>query len=75
MSDFCLCGLNPFSVQLGSGGMTCLMEQGIRCVACGEPIWGTLESAAKEKGYSDAEINRFLEDLSRLHGNEALRLS
>ncbi len=32
----------PFSVKY-------LMEHGIRCIACGEPIWGTLEEAAKEK--------------------------
>ena len=30
----------PFSVKY-------LMEKGIRCIACGEPIWGTLEEAAK----------------------------
>ena len=29
-----------------------LMEKGIRCLRCGEPIWGTLESAAKEKGFN-----------------------
>ncbi|NIR53173.1 DUF1858 domain-containing protein, partial [candidate division KSB1 bacterium] len=22
-----------------------LMEKGIKCIACGEPIWGTLEEA------------------------------
>ena len=27
-----------------------LMEKGIKCIACGEPIWGTLEEAALEKG-------------------------
>ena len=27
-----------------------LKEYGITCVACGEPIWGTLEENAKEKG-------------------------
>jgi len=43
-----------------------LMEQGIRCLRCGEPIWGTLESAAKEKGFSDDEIRKFVEDLNKM---------
>jgi len=28
------------------GAVKYLMEQGIRCIICGEPIWGTLEEAA-----------------------------
>jgi len=43
-----------------------LMEQGIRCLRCGEPIWGTLESAAKEKGFSDDEIQKFVDDLNEM---------
>lgn len=46
--------------------VTYLMEKGIRCLVCGEPIWGTLESAAKEKGFSDDDINKFVEDLNKL---------
>ncbi|NPV12562.1 MAG: DUF1858 domain-containing protein [Ignavibacteria bacterium] len=44
-----------------------LMDKGIRCLVCGEPIWGTLESASKEKGYSDADIEKFVEDLNKLY--------
>lgn len=43
-----------------------LSEKGIKCIACGEPIWGTLEDAAKEKGFSDDEINRFVEEIEKL---------
>ncbi len=43
-----------------------LMEQDIRCVVCGEPIWGTLEEAAKEKGFSDIDIQRFVTELQHL---------
>ena len=43
-----------------------LMEKGIKCLACGEPIWGTLESAAKEKGFNDSQIARFVEDLNSI---------
>ncbi len=35
----------------------------IRCIRCGETIWGTIEDAAKEKGYSDIEIDKIIEDL------------
>ncbi|MBS3806388.1 MAG: hypothetical protein KGY60_02685 [Bacteroidales bacterium] len=40
-----------------------LMHEGIKCIECGEPIWGTLEDAAKEKGYNDQDIKRFVEEL------------
>lgn len=43
-----------------------LMKNGIKCLACGEPIWGTLEEAAREKGFSDEEIERFVSDLTAL---------
>ena len=43
-----------------------LMEKGIRCLRCGEPIWGSLESAAKEKGFTDKEIVNFVNDLNNL---------
>ena len=47
----------PFSVNY-------LMEKGIKCIACGEPIWGTLEEAALEKGYSISEIEGFVIELN-----------
>lgn len=43
-----------------------LMDKGIKCIACGEPIWGTLEDAAREKGLSDEEITRIVEELQNL---------
>lgn len=43
-----------------------LMKKGIRCLRCGEPVWGTLESAAKEKGFSTEEIEGFVKDLNEL---------
>ena len=41
-----------------------LMDKGIKCIACGEPIWGTLEEAAQEKGFNDSEIDQFVKDLN-----------
>lgn len=47
-----------------------LTAKGIKCIACGEPIWGTLEEAAKEKGYSDEEIGIIIGDLQKLADDE-----
>jgi methionine synthase II (cobalamin-independent) len=47
-----------------------LSKNGIRCVLCGEPIWGTLEEAAKQKGFSDDDIERFVKDINRLAAGE-----
>ncbi|MEA1896218.1 MAG: DUF1858 domain-containing protein [Bacteroidota bacterium] len=45
-----------------------LMKEGIKCIACGEPIWGTLEEAAREKGFGDEEIEGFVKALNKLSG-------
>ncbi len=47
-----------------------LMRQGIKCIACGDPIWGTLESASKEKGFNEHEIEEFVRDLNNLKENK-----
>lgn len=49
----------PYSVRY-------LMEKGIRCIACGEPIWGTLEEASKEKGFRDEDITVFVDEMNKL---------
>lgn len=43
-----------------------LMKKNIKCLACGEPIWGTIEQAAKENGFSDGEIAIFVTELNAL---------
>lgn len=53
-------------VELIPEAVSYLREKGIRCLRCGEPIWGSLKTAAEEKGFSDNEINRFVEDLNQL---------
>ncbi len=40
-----------------------LAQKGIRCIACGDPVWGTLEEAAKEKGFQDSDIQSFVDEL------------
>lgn len=43
-----------------------LRVEGIRCLRCGEPIWGSLENAAKEKRCNNKEIERFVNDLNKM---------
>ena len=57
-------------VETIPGSVKYLMEQGIKCIACGEPIWGTLEEAAKEKGFNDEKIDKFVNDLNNLSNDK-----
>ena len=41
-----------------------LFGKGIQALACGEPAWGTLEEAARLKGYKDEEIDASVAELS-----------
>ena len=49
----------PFSVRF-------MMDKGIRCIMCGEPIWGTLEEACEEKNFSKEDIAKVVEELKSL---------
>ncbi|HHS14444.1 MAG TPA: DUF1858 domain-containing protein [bacterium] len=40
-----------------------LREYGIVCIRCGEPVWGTLEQVAAEKGIED--IDGIIESMNR----------
>ncbi len=57
------------------GAVTYLMAQHIRCIRCGEPIWGTLEEAAREKGYDDTRIQQFVDELNKLKSGETVKSS
>jgi len=46
--------------------VTYLMDKGIRCLRCGEPLWGSLESAALEKGFNDEQIEEFVNELNKM---------
>jgi len=43
-----------------------LAEHEIRCIKCGEPIWGTLEEACLEKGFSQEKITLVVKDLNEI---------
>lgn len=41
-----------------------LMKKGVCGISCGVPVWGILESTAKEKGFTDYEIDNIVNDLN-----------
>lgn len=43
-----------------------LAERNIRCIRCGEPIWDTIEEAARKKGMTESAIDQLVEELNRL---------
>lgn len=43
-----------------------LASKNIKCIKCGEPIWGTLEEACLEKGFAEDEIELVVNDLNKL---------
>jgi methionine synthase II (cobalamin-independent) len=47
-----------------------LSKKGIRCIVCGEPIWGTLEEACEEKGFSPEDIALVVEELNELKSQD-----
>lgn len=55
-------------VEILPASVSYLSRKGIKCIACGEPVWGTLEEAAIEKGFGPAEIDGFVRELNALAG-------
>lgn len=53
-------------VEMLPEAVSYLRVNGIRCLRCGEPIWGSLERAAKEKGFNDKDVNKFVLDLNKI---------
>ena len=43
-----------------------LIVEGLPCVVCGEPFWGTLEELARQKGWDDARIDELVEKMRAL---------
>lgn len=42
-------------VEKWPGTIGPLQEMGVQCIICGEPVWGTLEEKAREKGLNNLE--------------------
>ena len=53
-------------VELYPKAVNLLGQKGIQCIACGEPVWGTLEELAKQKGLSDNEIYELVLEIESL---------
>ena len=41
-----------------------LIEEGLPCVICGEPFWGSLEDLALQKGWDDDRIDQLVDRLN-----------
>ena len=54
-------------VDILPAAVTYLSKKGIKCIACGEPIWGTLEEAALEKGFGEDAIIEFVRELNEIY--------
>lgn len=48
--------------------ITFLMEKGIRCLRCGEPIWGTLGEAMEEKDIPEQRQHDIIQELRQFLG-------
>lgn len=53
-------------VRLMPSAVRYLSEKGIRCIVCGEPIWGTLEEAVLEKGFTHEDLSEIVNELNRM---------
>ncbi len=43
-----------------------LREKGIVCVVCGEPVWGSLNDLATQKGLSDESVVVIIKELNEM---------
>lgn len=57
-------------VKLLPEAVSYLRIEGIRCLRCGEPIWGSLDAAAKEKGFNDKDVDKFVKELNEILGKK-----
>lgn len=42
------------------------MKKGIKCISCGDIIWGTIYEVCIDKGYKTEEINDIINDLNKI---------
>lgn len=47
-----------------------LVKRGLPCLVCGEPLWGTLEELARDKGWTDSQIAALAEELNEAVAQE-----
>jgi len=45
------------------------MKYNIKCLVSGEPRWGTIETTALKKNFTEADIQKFVDELNALYIN------
>lgn len=53
-------------VEMVEEGITYLQKKGIKCIACGEPVWGSLREAAELKNISEEELENIVDELNKM---------
>ena len=53
-------------VEAKEAAIDFLFKKDIRCIRCGEPIWDTIEEAARKKDFSDEQIDQLVAELNSL---------
>lgn len=53
-------------IEIKKGAVSFLFKRNIRCIRCGEPVWDTIEEAARKKDYSEEEIDALIVELNSL---------
>ncbi|HEY9187662.1 MAG TPA: DUF1858 domain-containing protein [Ignavibacteria bacterium] len=51
-------------IEVFPPAITLLSKYGIRCLICGEPSWGTVGSAAKEKFITEPDLDNIIKELN-----------
>ena len=51
-------------VTIYPGIVGILGEKGLRCIVCGEPVWGTIGDMARDKGFTPEQIDNLIEELN-----------
>jgi len=52
-------------IEISSEVVGFLAQKGIQCIACGEPVWGTLEELANQRGLSEVEIDEMVKKINQ----------
>lgn len=55
-------------IRIKADAAAYLAHKKIRCVRCGEPVWDSIEDAARRAGYAEDEIDPLIEELKGLGG-------
>ena len=51
-------------IDLYPGAVPLMIRHNLPCLVCGEPVWGTIEDLAHEKGYSLEEIEALIDEMN-----------